>query len=90
MNLPLEVTHNICLFTGHFKLRFDSKVNKMVLVSVINFQLPIWRKFEVKMSRILKEKYVSYLQSQISFLIESGQYNVDLGLITRLVTIPFF
>jgi hypothetical protein len=43
--LPKYLVHEICLYTGKFILRYDKKLNKNVLVSIINFADKQWIRF---------------------------------------------
>ncbi len=44
--LPQELKDKICVLSGHFKLRYDNKTRRHILVAQLNLHSPEWKKFE--------------------------------------------
>lgn len=65
-HLPQELKDKICILSGHFKLRYDNKAKKYILVSQLNLNSEKWKKFEELFSHCIKQKtkivyvYVAY------------------------------
>jgi hypothetical protein len=53
-DLPQELKDKICLYSGHFKLRYDNKTKKLILVAQLNLELKEWVEFKDRLFRKAK------------------------------------
>ena len=54
--LPNELIYEICILTGKFILRYDKKLNKTVLVSIIDFTEPQWVLFNIILDNLFTKR----------------------------------
>jgi hypothetical protein len=54
--LPQELKDKICLYSGHFKLRYDNKTKRQILVAQLNLQSQEWREFIELLSLCIKTR----------------------------------
>jgi hypothetical protein len=54
--LPQELKDKICLFSGHFKLRYDNKTKRHILVAQLNLQTQEWKEFAELLSLCMRTR----------------------------------
>jgi hypothetical protein len=54
--LPNNLAYEICLYTGKFILRYDKKLNKTVLVSIIDFTEQQWIQFNLIFFKLFNKR----------------------------------
>jgi len=62
--LPDNIIHLICIYTGKFILRYDNKLHKTILVSIIDLNDNLWITFNKKIRSRYINKYNPYLQEK--------------------------
>lgn len=58
--LPQELKHEICLYSGHFKLRFDKTTKRQILVAQLNLQPQEWKEC-IKLLSLCKSRKPLYV-----------------------------
>lgn len=56
--LPQELKHKICLYSGHFKLRYDNKTKQQILVAQLNLQTTKWKNFKAILELCILRKEI--------------------------------
>ena len=63
--LPDNIIHLICIYTGKFILRYDNKLRKTILVSIIDLSDNLWITFNKNIRLRYINKYNPYLQKYL-------------------------
>lgn len=54
--LPDSIIFEICVLTGKFKLRFDKRFNRIILVSIIDLNDKLWVEFNETLAYLIDYK----------------------------------
>ncbi len=82
--LPDDIIYKICVYTGKFILRYDNKVNKAILVSIIDMNDKLWISFNKMMLGCFVKKQIKQLNDAQNSDTCSMSRNGDLCIKIRL------